>query len=470
MKPISLAEIRKVTGAAETSTATDIQIPAICTDTRRMVAGSLFVALHGENFDGHDFLAQAAAGGAAAAMIDRESGGAPPALRLLRVADTRAAMGRLARHVRQQMRGKIIAVAGSNGKTGTKHLIHGVLREDLRGSMSPRSFNNDIGVPLTIFPADPMQDYLVLELGTNHPGEIRALTDIALPDIAIVTNCSAEHLEGLGDLDGVRKENASLVEGIAPGGMLIVNGDDSNLLEATRAFTGRRATFGFSENNDLWASNILCGLEGTHFRIEPPGMQAFVPLLGRHSAVNALAAIAVGRAMNLDDGRILENLGRASGPEMRLQLVHAGGVRVLNDAYNANPASMRAAIVTLLSLPASGRRIAVLGDMRELGASSAGFHREIGKLLADRFTPDLLVCVGTEAKAIAAEAIKTGMPASRVEHFPDAAAASAVAARLTDGDLVLLKASRAIGLEAIARAIVASRPQSPASPLLAVAS
>ncbi len=166
-----------------------------------MVAGSLFVALHGENFDGHDFLAQAAAGGAAAAMIDRDSLTAPPGLRLLRVANTRAAMGRLARHVRQLMRGKIIAVAGSNGKTGTKHLIHGVLREDLRGSMSPRSFNNDIGVPLTIFPADPMQDYLILELGTNHPGEIRALADIALPDIAVVTNCSAEHLEGLGDLE-----------------------------------------------------------------------------------------------------------------------------------------------------------------------------------------------------------------------------------------------------------------------------
>ncbi|HEX4053115.1 MAG TPA: UDP-N-acetylmuramoyl-tripeptide--D-alanyl-D-alanine ligase [Tepidisphaeraceae bacterium] len=461
MNPISLAEIGNVTGAAETSAASDIAVPAICTDTRRMAAGSLFIALHGENFDGHDFLDQAAAGGASAAMVDREPKTAPPALRLLRVPDTKAAMGRLARHIRQQMRGKIIAVAGSNGKTGTKHLIHGVLREDLRGSMSPKSFNNDIGVPLTIFSADSMQDYLVLELGTNHPGEIRALTDIALPDVAIVTNCSAEHLEGLGDLDGVRRENASLVEGIAPGGLLIVNGDDPALLEATGKFTGRRVKFGFSETNDLWASNILCGLDGTNFRIEPLGKQAFVPLLGRHSAVNALAAIAVGRAMNLDDGRIVENMRHATGPEMRLQLVNAGGVRVLNDAYNANPASMRAAIVTLLLLPASGRRIAMLGDMRELGLSSAKLHREIGKLVADRFIPDLLVCVGAEAKAIAAEAIKTGMPPNRVEHFPNAAAACAVAARLRDGDLILLKASRAIGLEAVARAIVASRPSSP---------
>src|ERR1700722_1972917 len=172
-----------------------------------MTAGSLFIALRGENFDGHEFLAQAAAGGAVAALIDRQSRNSPANLPLLRVADARLAMGLLARHVRQQMRGKVIAVAGSNGKTGVKHLIHSVLREDLRGSISPKSFNNDIGVPLTIFPADSQADYLVLEMGTNHAGEIQVLTNIALPDIGVITNCSAEHLEGLGDLDGVLREN-----------------------------------------------------------------------------------------------------------------------------------------------------------------------------------------------------------------------------------------------------------------------
>jgi UDP-N-acetylmuramoyl-tripeptide--D-alanyl-D-alanine ligase len=458
MKPISLAEIRRVTEAADASAAADVRIPAVCTDTRRMIARSLFIALHGDHFDGHDFLNQAAAAGAAAAMIDREPRDATPALRLIRVADTRSAMGRLARHVRLQMRSKVVAVAGSNGKTGTKHLIHCALREDLRGSMSPKSFNNRIGVPLTIFPADPMQDYLIVELGTNHPGEIRELTKIAMPDIAVITNCSAEHLEGLGDLEGVRRENASMIEEIAPGGMLIVNGDDPALLEATSAFGGSRMTFGFSKSNDLWASNVRCGLEGTHFRIEPSGAKAFVPLLGQHSAVNALAAIAVGRAMGLDDGRMVENLSRATGPEMRLQLVEAGGIRVLNDAYNANPASMRAAIQTLASLPASGRRIAVIGDMRELGVSSGQCHRDIGKFLAGRFAPDLLVCVGTEAKVIAAEALKNGIPAVRIEQYPDSTSASVLASRLRDGDLVLLKASRAIGLETVARAIVASRP------------
>ncbi len=455
MNPISLAEIQKVTGAVDAGA--DARICAICTDTRRMTAQSLFIALRGEKFDGHEFLAQAAAGGAAAAMIDRQPPNPPPKLPLLRVADTRLAMGLLARHVRQQMRGKVIAVAGSNGKTGVKHLIHSVLRQDLRGSMSPKSFNNDIGVPLAIFPAEALADYLVLEMGTNHPGEIQLLTSIALPDVGVITNCSAEHLQGLGDLDGVRRENASLIEGIAEAGVLIVHGDEPALLEATRAFAGRRVTFGLSESNDLWASNVRCAMEGTYFSIEPRGTEAFVPLLGQHSAVNALAAIAVGRTMGLSDDRLVEHLRHASGPEMRLQLVDAGGIRVLNDAYNANPASMRAAIRTLASLPASGRRIAVVGDMRELGDSSAQCHRDIGKFIAEGFAPDLLLCVGSESKAIAAAAIESGMPADRIEHFPSAATAAAIAARLIDGDLVLLKASRAIGLEAVAREIVATR-------------
>jgi UDP-N-acetylmuramoyl-tripeptide--D-alanyl-D-alanine ligase len=455
MNPILLSEIQLMTGAAPLEA--DAQVSAICTDTRRMTAQSLFIALRGENFDGHEFLAQAAAGGAVAAMIDGQPRNLPPGMALLRVADTRTAMGLLARHVRQRMRGKVIAVAGSNGKTGVKHLIHSVLREDLRGSMSPKSFNNDIGVPLTIFPADPRADYLVLEMGTNHPGEIQLLTNIALPDIGVITNCSAEHLEGLGDLDGVRRENASLIEGLADTGLLIVHGDDPSLLEATSAFTGSRVTFGFSPSNNLWASHVRCTLEGTHFAVEPLGTDAFVPLLGQHSAVNALAAIAVARAMGLHDDRVVEQLRRTSGPEMRLQLVEAGGVRVLNDAYNANPASMRAAIRTLAALPADGRRIAVIGDMRELGDSSEECHCEIGTFIAEGFAPDLLVCVGNESKAIVAAAIRSGMPTNRIEHFPNAAAAAGIAARLRDGDLVLLKASRAIGLEAVAREIVATR-------------
>ena len=427
MNPISLAEIRRVTGASDApdipsgrarttphfpplpvlrgragvgvlgdSVPARLQIAAVCTDTRNMAARSLFIALRGDRFDAHDFLHQAHARGAAAALVDHLPANPPAGLPLLQVPDTRAALGLLARRVRQLFRGKVIAVAGSNGKTGTKHLIHSALRETLRGSMSPKSFNNDIGVPLAIFPADPADDYLVLELGTNHPGEIRNLTQIAQPDIAIITNCSAEHLQGLGDLDGVRRENASLIDALQPDGTLIINGDDPALLQAVSAFHGDCLTFGFSKTNDLWASNPTCSWNGTHFTIQPGDIEAFVPLLGNHVAANALAAVAVARRLGLSDSQIVQNLAKSTGPEMRLEPIEADGVRILNDAYNANPASMMAAIQTLASLPARGRRIAVLGDMRKLGDASAESHRQIGRFLADKFRPDLLICVGAE--------------------------------------------------------------------------
>jgi UDP-N-acetylmuramoyl-tripeptide--D-alanyl-D-alanine ligase len=459
MKPTRLAEIRRAVGGFDPSSSTaDVQISAISSDTRTLRHGALFIALRGDNFDGHDFLAKAADAGAAAAIVDRPPRDAPPGLRLLQVPDARAAMGKLARHMRHLFGGKVIAVAGSNGKTGTKNLIHSVLRKTLRGSISPKSFNNDIGVPLAIFPADPTDDYLVLELGTNHQGEIRTLANIAMPDIAVITNCSAEHLEGLGSLDGVRNENASIAESLKPKGTLIVNGDDPALLRALANFDGRRIRFGCAASNEIRASKIRCEWSGTHFTVDPGGVPTFVPLLGGHTAVNALAAITVARIMGLSDEQIVDSLATATGPEMRLQLVDAEGVRIINDAYNANPASMKAAIQTLAALPATGRRIAVLGDMRELGEASAASHGEIGRFFAEKYPADLLFCIGADSRAIAAEAVKLGYAVAKIEHFADAAAAAgAIAARVSLGDVVLLKASRAIGLEAAARAIVAAR-------------
>ena len=453
MKPLTLAEIRRLTIAADLPDGNGyLEIGSVSTDTRQIAPKSLFIALRGDRFDGHDFLDQAARNGAAAAIVDHVPENSPAGLSLVKVADTRRAMALLATHVRRQMRGKVIAVAGSNGKTGTKHLIDSVLRDTLHGTISPKSFNNDIGVPLGIFPADPEQDYLVLELGTNHPGEIRTLTKIAQPDIAVITNCSAEHLEGLGDLAGVRRENASLLEGICPGGSLVVNGDDLDLLQEVANFRGDCITFGRSSGNEIFASKMRCDWNGVHFTVEPGGVEAFVPLLGQHTAVNALAAVAVGRIMGLSDRQIVRSLATASGPDMRLQRIEICGVRILNDAYNANPASMKAAIETLAGLPAP-RKIAVLGDMRELGDASEECHREIGRFVAQKCPPDMLICVGASAAIIASEATKAGMPPARVAHFVDAKSASVMAQRVMPGDLVLLKGSRAMGLESIGKAI-----------------
>ena len=222
-------------------------------------------------------------------------------------------------------------------------------------------------------------------------------------------------------------------------------------------FRGDCVTFGLSPANEIWASKIKCDWNGVHFTIQPAGVEAFVPLLGSHTAANALAAIAVGRVMGLSDQHIVRSLTTAAGPDMRLQRMEAGGVRILNDAYNANPASMKAAIETLAALPAGGRKIAFLGEMRELGTSSVQCHREVGRFVAEKCSPDMLICVGPAAMVIASEAVKSGMASNRVAHFPDAASAQAMASRLMPGDLVLLKASRAVGLEVIAKAILASR-------------
>ncbi len=416
--------------------------------------GYLFVALRGEKHDGHSFLPAAAPAGAVAALVDHIPPACPPDVVLIQVADTRKALGHLAHGIRRGMKSTVIGVGGSNGKTGTKHLIDSVLCHQFAGTFSPKSFNNDIGVPLAIFAADPQHDYLVLELGTNHPGEIRTLTHMSRPDIAVVTNCSEEHLEGLGDIDGVRKEEASIIEGLSPAGLLVVNGDDPKVLEALAAYPGRRVTFGTQQHNDLHATNIHCDFDGVEFLLndETP---IYLPLLGKHTAINALAAVAVARHFGLSNEEIVEALAIAHGPEMRLQILRLGGTTIVNDAYNANPASMQAAIETLAALPCHGRRIAILGDMRELGDKTDDAHRQMGAFVAAS-TLDLLFCVGEKAALIAAEARSRGFAAEWILQYRDAAAAAAaIPAIISSGDLILLKGSRYMKLEQIAQAIQA---------------
>jgi UDP-N-acetylmuramoyl-tripeptide--D-alanyl-D-alanine ligase len=467
MKPISIQDIKRAVSARQL-TALPEHVPlikSVCTDTRRIEPGSLFIAIKGENFDGHDFLGKAAEGGAIAALVDHAPAEPRPNMHVLQVVGTtRRAMGKLATFVRKQMRSKVIAVAGSNGKTSTKHLIEAALCGKLRGSISPKSFNNDIGVPLAIFPADPTQDYLVLEIGTNHPGEIKLLSDMALPDIAVITNCGAEHLEFLGDIMGVRSENADIVSGLNPKGTLIVNGDDPELLRAVEGFSGLTITFGFNESNDLFAADIECDSTGVRFSLNKSRRKVFVPMLGKHNACNALAALAVARRMGVQEDVAIESLAQARGPEMRLQQHHIGSVTLINDAYNANPNSMRAALETIAALPTNGRRIAVLADMLELGQSSDRYHREIGQVAAEcKF--DLLACVGPQTALIAEAAQQAGMPTDTIFRFRDAAeAADAIPKWLKDGDLVLLKGSRSMRLEYVDAALKKSRNDIEAPP------
>jgi UDP-N-acetylmuramoyl-tripeptide--D-alanyl-D-alanine ligase len=465
MKPLTIQQVRQAVGGTPLSALPKdddaAPVTAVCTNSKQMEPGSLFIALKGGRHDAHAFLPEAAAGGAVAALVEQPPAQSLPNVHLIQVKDTRVALGKLARLVRQSLKAKVIAVAGSNGKTSTKHLIDAALRSKLRGSISPKSFNNDIGVPLTIFPADPLQDYLVLELGTNHHGEIEVLVDIAQPDIAVITNCGAEHLEGLDDLMGVRRENASIINGLNPKGLLVVNGDDPELLEAVANYPGQRITFGFNDTNDLFATDVVLSESGTRFSLNASRREVFVPMLGRHAASNALAAIAVGRKLGVPEDEVFEGLAASDGPEMRLQLLRIYGngldLTVLNDAYNANPNSMHAALKTLADLPSPAeRRVAVLGDMLELGTSSDRYHREMGQLAAACGFA-LLACVGPQARLIADAAIAAGFPEDSVRRFDNSsAAARGVPDLLRPGDMVLLKGSRGIRLEEVARALTAA--------------
>jgi UDP-N-acetylmuramoyl-tripeptide--D-alanyl-D-alanine ligase len=426
-----------------------VTVTSVATDTRDLRADCLFVALPGDTFDGHNFLPQAAAGGAVAALVEKLPTEFPPGLSLIVVDDSRRALGRLGTFVRHGFKGTVIAVAGSNGKTGTKHLIHSALSATLRGSMSPKSFNNDIGVPVTLLAADPDDDFVVIEVGTNHPGEIAHLSRMAEPDIAVVTSIGAEHLEFLGDLDGVRRENADVTIGLRPDGLLVTTGDDPAFLRALAGYTEDIVRFGFDPGNDVVVTDVKPREDGVDFLAD--GKPFYVPALGRHSASNATAAVVVARHLGLNDDAIRKGLATATSPQWRLQRsVARGGVVILNDAYNANPHSMKSALETLRDTPTSGRRVAILGDMRELGDKSETHHAEVGRYAAVCGV-DQLWAVGKFAELLAKSA---GLGSERTRTFPDAVTAAAeLVSLILDGDLVLVKASRGVRLEKVADAI-----------------
>ena len=464
MKPLSIQQIRQAVGGRALSRvpAESVQVEVISTDTRQMDASkaSLFVALKGDNFNGNYKLPDAAAGGAVAAIVDELIEPLPSNVHLIKVDNTRKALGKLATFVRKTLKSKVIGVAGSNGKTSTKFLIDAALSGKLEGTVSPKSFNNDIGVPLAIFPADPNADYLVLEMGTNHHGEIKVLTDMALPDIAVITNVGAEHLEGLDDLMGVRRENAQVISGLNPRGCLVVNGDDAQLLEAVGGYKGQRITFGFNETNDLFATDISWDHNGTRFCLNGSTNRVVnVPMIGKHTAANALAALAVARRMGVSEDQAIADLAEAKVQDGRMQRQEIGQMTIINDAYNANPNSMKAGLETVSGLPAPARRIAILGDMRELGNSTERYHRELGEF-AGKCNFDLLFCVGASASWYVDGAKHAGMDVRRIMHYPDAKTlAGEIHLHVKSDDLVFLKASRSIGLEVIAKAIAEGQQQ-----------
>lgn len=433
-----------------------IKVKNTVTDSRSAKAGELFFAIRGDKFDGHDFLNEVAAKKVAAVVIERQKIPAQlPECPVLVVADTRLALGKLAAAYRAEFSLPVVAVAGSNGKTTTKELLASVLRQKFATLWSEASFNNEIGVPATLLRLGKTHQAAVVEAGTNHPGELAPLVKMVQPDLGIITSIGREHLEFFGDVAGVVQEEGWLAELLPASGKLFVNGDSEWTDQIAARTRAKVVRVGFGEKNDWRARGIRLDKSGVTFQIVAPvdefNGEYRVNLLGRHQVQNALFAISVGGELGLNRAEIQRGLAECQPAKMRLQFWEANGVRVLDDSYNANADSMRAALETLCDLPFQGRRVAILGDMGELGAHSEAAHAEIGRYAAELKIGQLFT-VGKMAAITAKAARDAGL--TRVIEFVEVEAAiRAVKNFLKPGDVVLLKASRSSRLERIAETL-----------------
>jgi UDP-N-acetylmuramoyl-tripeptide--D-alanyl-D-alanine ligase len=428
----------------------------VCTDSRQAKTGDLFFAIHGEKFDGHEFLDEVAAKGVSAVVVEKRKIPAPLLYcAVLVVDDARVALGKLAATYRQQFDLPIVCVGGSNGKTTVKELIASVLRQKFSTLWSEASFNNDIGVPLTLLRLEKTHQAAVIEAGTNHPGELAPLVKIIQPKFGVLTNIGREHLEFFGDVAGVAQEEGWLAELLPADGKLFVNGDNEWTEKMIARTKAKVVSVGLDEKNDWRADKIRLDKNGVTFRVQTTKEEFCgeyrINLLGRHQVTNALFAIAVGEELGLSLSEIQGALADCKPPKMRLQFWEANGVRVLDDAYNANADSTIAALETLCDLPLQGRRVAVLGDMEELGAHSEAAHAEVGKRAAELGIGQLFA-IGKMSAATAKTARDGGL--GRVIEFDNVEmAVTAIRKFLKAGDVVLLKASRASRLERIAETL-----------------
>jgi UDP-N-acetylmuramoyl-tripeptide--D-alanyl-D-alanine ligase len=417
---------------------------AICTDTRAIASDALFVALKGERFDAHDFLAGALAAGARGAVVRRGTP-AVPGLVLYEVADTLEALGRLARARRREITGPVIGITGSNGKTSTKEMVAAVLRTRFRTWATRANDNNLVGVPLTILAAPDDTEALVIEAGASLLGEIPRIRAIVEPTAAIVTNVSSSHLAGFGSVAGVMREKLALVDGVS---LAIVGTEPPDLPAQARSLARRVVTAG-PESAEVRPDRIVMGTDGRPtFEIDEQTVA--LPLLGRHQAGNAMFAWTLVRELGLDRSAAARALERLILPGGRGDLIQSGELTILHDCYNANPASFRAVIATAKAMRSGRRLVFVAGTMRELGPESDALHAEIASLLVE-LEPELLAVVGEFGPAMAPYRERLG---NRLLIAADAPSlGEPLAARLAGNELVVLKASRGVALERIIPAL-----------------
>lgn len=446
--------VEMISGEGDSERNGTIAFEGVSTDTRTIQPGNLFIPLVGEQFDGHQYVADAIGKGASISLWQKDHPLPPAGIPLIYVDNTLEALQQLAAAYRRELKVRVIGITGSNGKTTTKDMVAAILATTYTVHKTKGNFNNHIGLPLTLLQMNEDTEMAVIEMGMSGRGEIDLLSALARPEAAIITNIGESHLLQLGSRKEIARAKLEILRGMKADGLLVYRGDEPLLEEALAELPPRpemlRFRFGSDSSNDYYPLAVMLDTDGTHFTLNAKhSPNYYIPLLGRHNVINALAAIAVCKYMGVSELDIVRGLEELEATGMRIEIVKGNaGLTILNDAYNASPTSMKAALELVEELKGYGRKIAVLGDMLELGANEERFHREIGAIL-DPQKFDYVFTYGSLAKYIAEEALVKFAP-SRVKTFESKEDLVQEAARIVSPkDLILVKGSRGMRLEEV---------------------
>jgi UDP-N-acetylmuramoyl-tripeptide--D-alanyl-D-alanine ligase len=445
--PVSLIDLLSATGGRAVGFDPQAVVTTgVATDSRTVRPGELFWALGGEKHDGHDFVRDAYARGAAACVVGQQHAATARGPAIV-VRDTLQALWDYARWSRQRQEALVIGVTGSSGKTTTRTMIHSVLSAKHPGVQSPKNYNNHIGVPLSLLDIDSRHEFAVLELGASHVGEIRDLAGIALPEVGVVTSIGLAHVERFGSLEQIIAAKGELVEALPATGFAVLAGDDEHVRRLAERSNCPVRLVGEGTHNDVRANHVMMGRDRIDFRVDDRAYS--VPATGRHHVIAALATIAIAREVGLEDGALAAGLNSFRPVPGRCRLEEVGPWSVIDDTYNANPSSMQAACHVLRDWAGFGKRILVTGDMLELGDLSAECHRQLGRCAAEADVDRLLV-YGEHAAHVIGGALDAGLPTHCLAQCDDFEALLAVLdCWLDEGDVVLVKGSRALRMERV---------------------
>lgn len=449
----TLKEIQEMAKGEEiASEYSEIMVEGVSKDTREDMSGKLYIPIIGENFNGHKFVQQAIVEkGAVASLWQRDQPEPPTDVNLIFVEDTIEALQHLASSYRDQIGMKVVGITGSNGKTTTKDMVTSLLQTTFNVHKTAGNYNNHIGLPLTILSMKEDTEVAVLEMGMSGRGEIELLSHIAKPDAAIITNIGESHMQELGSREGIAEAKLEIAAGLKPGGKLIINGDEPLLKNKRSELDCNVITFGINDKNDYVAQDIVLKGNGTQFIIEETAYM--IPVLGAHNVTNALASIVVGEIFGVNEENRKKGLAKVSLTAMRNEVVEtSGGWTVINDAYNASPTSMKAAIDLLGSLTGYSKKIAVLGDMLELGDQEIPFHQEVGRYVQDKGI-DFVLTYGDLGKNIA-EGAAAVLGSERVKSYTDKKILIEDLLKvLQPHDVVIVKGSRGMRLEEVVQGL-----------------